>query len=66
MFIQITEEENIAELSKYFSESCYDIENKRYLTDVTSNYIALCKEYLNQNKNIAEEKTNKIKKISNI
>lgn len=66
MFIQITEEENIAELSKYFSESCYDSENQRYLTDISSYYIALFKEYLNENKNIADKKINKITKVSSI
>lgn len=65
-FIKITEEENVYELTKYFSESCYNIKDEKYLLDITTSYIYLFKKYLKENKNIANEKTKKINHISSI
>lgn len=65
-FIKITKDENVSELTKYFSESCYNIKDKKYLTDITTSYMYLFKKYLDENKNIAEEKSKKINQVSSI
>lgn len=65
-FIKITEEENVSELTQYFSESCYNIKDEKYLLDITTSYMYLFKKYLKENKNIANEKTKKINNVSSI
>lgn len=65
-FKKITTEENIYELTKYFSESCYSAQDEKYSSEMTNAYMLLFKKYLIESIIIAENKTNKIHQISNI
>ncbi|MFK7779643.1 MAG: hypothetical protein QM490_00635, partial [Candidatus Gracilibacteria bacterium] len=65
-FKQIVEKQNVYELTEYFSDACYNIEEERYPVDLTTSYIYLFNEYLKTSSLIAENKTKRIYQVSSI